>query len=263
MGARQEDLRAALFAPDVVDIGADAVAVAHGFARDHLVAADDAFSAAEIDDHIAVFDPLDGAIDDFADAILELVELPVTLGFANLLDDHLLGGLRGDTAEIHRRQRIGDEVAELGVGVAVPRKFQRNLRAVVLGLLDNLQEALQADFAGLGIDVGADVGFRTIAGARRLLDGVGHGGQHDFAVDDLFACHSICNLQKLKPVCTHCHCRSSPSVERFAAFRRRSFGYSLLSSFWLAACDLASLSARNASRIRSSVRISFASERAL
>src|SRR5690606_25402826 len=93
MGTRQEDPRAALFAPDVIDIGADAVAVAHGLARDHLVAADDAFPTAEIDDHIAVLDPLDGAVDDFADAILELVELPVTLGFANLLDDHLLGGL--------------------------------------------------------------------------------------------------------------------------------------------------------------------------
>src|SRR3546814_8622918 len=171
MWAGEEERRAALLGPAVVSRGGDAVAVAHGFARDHLVAADDAFAAPEIDDHIAVLDPLDRAVDDFADAILELVELAVALGFTNLLDDHLLGGLCGDAAEIHRRQRIGDEVAELGVGVAVSRKFQRNLRDVVLGLLDTLQQALPATFAGLGIAVGADVGFRTIAGARRLLDG--------------------------------------------------------------------------------------------
>jgi hypothetical protein len=59
MGARQEDLRAALLAAHVVDIGADAVAVAEGLARDQFVAADDALAAAEIDDDVAVFDALD------------------------------------------------------------------------------------------------------------------------------------------------------------------------------------------------------------
>ncbi len=149
MRARQEDLRAALFAANVVDEGADAVAVAHVFARDHLVAADDAFATAEIDDDVAVFDALDGAVDDLADAILEFVELAVTLGFANLLHDDLLGRLGGDTAEIHRRQRVGDEVAELGVRVAVAGQFKRDLGGIVFRLLDHFQQTLQADFAGL------------------------------------------------------------------------------------------------------------------
>jgi hypothetical protein len=70
MGARQEDLRAALLAADVIDIGADAVAITEGFARNGLVTADDALSAAEINDDIAIFDALDGAVDDLADAIL-------------------------------------------------------------------------------------------------------------------------------------------------------------------------------------------------
>ena len=46
-------------AAHVVDIGADAVAGAEDLARDHLVAAHDAFAAAEIDDDVAVFDALD------------------------------------------------------------------------------------------------------------------------------------------------------------------------------------------------------------
>ena len=41
MRARQENLRAARLAAHVIDIGADAVAGAEVFARDHLVAADD------------------------------------------------------------------------------------------------------------------------------------------------------------------------------------------------------------------------------
>ena len=37
----------------------------------------------------------------------------LALVFAHALHDHLLGGLRGDAAEIDRRQRIDDELAEL------------------------------------------------------------------------------------------------------------------------------------------------------
>jgi hypothetical protein len=124
MGARQEDLRAALLAADVIDIGADAVAITEGFARDRLVTADDRLSAAEIDDDIAVFDALDGAVDDLADAILEFVKLAVALGFAHFLHDHLLGRLGGDTAKVERRQRVGDKIAELGIRVAVAGQRQ-------------------------------------------------------------------------------------------------------------------------------------------
>ena len=175
MGARQEDLRPALLAADVVDIGADAVAVAEGLARDQLVAAHDAFAAAEVDDDVAVLDALDLAVDDLADAVLVLVVLAVALGLAHLLDDDLLGRLGGDAAEIHRRQRLGDEVADLG-GRIPARARPRRVISVgrVLDLLDHLEQALQPDLAGLGVDLGADVGLRAVARARRLLDRVLH-----------------------------------------------------------------------------------------
>src|SRR5262249_53188611 len=111
MGAGEEDLRAAGLATHVENIGADAVAVAEDFARQHLVAADDGFATAEIDDHAAVFDALDDAVDDVADAILEFLILPVALGLAHLLHDDLLGRLRGDAAVLERRQGIGNSVA--------------------------------------------------------------------------------------------------------------------------------------------------------
>src|SRR5690606_32737915 len=80
MRARQEDLRPARLAAYIVEIGADAVAGAEGLARDQLVAAHDGFAAAEVDDDVAVFGALDGAVDDLADAILVLLVLPVALG---------------------------------------------------------------------------------------------------------------------------------------------------------------------------------------
>ena len=45
--------------------------------------------------------------------------LPVALGLAHLLHDHLLGRLRGDAAVFERRQRVGDGVADLRGGIAL------------------------------------------------------------------------------------------------------------------------------------------------
>ena len=117
MGARQENLRPAHFLAHIVDIGAHALALAEAFARQQLVAAQDRLGAAEIDDDIAEFDALDEAVDDLADAVLELVVLALALGVAHILHDHLLRGLRRDAAEIDRRQRIGEEIADFGLGI--------------------------------------------------------------------------------------------------------------------------------------------------
>ncbi len=107
---RQENLRAARFAADAGDQRADAVTGLQHFARDLLVAADNAFGLAQIDDDMAEFGALDEAGDDLPGAVLEFFILAVTLGIADLLDDDLLGSLRGDAAEFDRRQRIDDEI---------------------------------------------------------------------------------------------------------------------------------------------------------
>ena len=140
-GAGEEYLRAARLAADVVDVGADAIAVANVLARDHLVAANDALGTAEIDDDVAVLDALDGAVDDLADAILVLAVVALALGLAHLLHDDLLGVLRGDATEIQRRQRLGDEIAYLGVGVAPLCVCQGDLRRIVFDRVDHRQDA--------------------------------------------------------------------------------------------------------------------------
>src|SRR5262252_9505750 len=127
MGAREEDLRTTRLAADVENIGTDAVAVAEDLARQHLVAADDGLATAEIDDHAAIFDALDDAVDDVADAVLEFLILPVALGLAYLLHDHLLGRLRGNAAIFQRRQGVGDGVADLRAGIGAAGVVQRDL----------------------------------------------------------------------------------------------------------------------------------------
>src|SRR5689334_1771327 len=103
MRTREENLRAAWFAPHIVNIGANAVAVAEHLARQQFVAPYDGLAAAEIGHHVAVFDTLDDAVDDVADAVLVLGILPVALGLAHFLHDDLLGRLRGDAAIFERR----------------------------------------------------------------------------------------------------------------------------------------------------------------
>jgi hypothetical protein len=53
--------------------------------------------------------------------------LPVALGLAHFLHDHLFCRLGGDASIFERRQRIGDRVADLRGRMAFARLFQRNL----------------------------------------------------------------------------------------------------------------------------------------
>src|SRR5437660_9932058 len=82
----QADLRSAGFTADRHDQRADAVADAHHFARDLLVAADDALGAAQVDDDVAELDTLDDASDDLVHAVLEFLILALALGIADLLE---------------------------------------------------------------------------------------------------------------------------------------------------------------------------------
>jgi hypothetical protein len=185
MGARQEDLRAARLRTDVVDIGAHPVLVAERLARLHLVPAQDRLGAAEIDQHVAVLDALDLADHDLADAVLVLAVLALALGLAHLLHDHLLGALRGDAAEVDRRQRLQDVVADLRRGIALARVLERDLRGRVGDLLGDLEVAIQPDVAGLAIDFGDDLVLLSVLAAGRGLDRLFHRDDHVLDADAL------------------------------------------------------------------------------
>jgi len=124
MGARQKDLRSAGLAAHVEDIGADAVAVAEDFARQHFVAAHDGFAAAEIDDHAAIFDALDDAVDDIANAVLEFLILAGRVRPRAPSARSPVWRLGGDAAIFQRRQGVGDGVADLRAGIGALRVDQ-------------------------------------------------------------------------------------------------------------------------------------------
>ncbi len=200
MGARQEDLRTAQLLAHVVDIGAHPVAGAEALARQQLVAPEDRLGAAEVDGDIAELDALDEAVHDLADSALVLVELPGALGLAHLLHDHLLGGLRGDPAEIDRRQRIDEELADLRIGLDPTGLVERQLRCFVLDCLDHLAVAGELDVAAHPVDRGANVVLMPVFGATGLLDRHLHGFQDLVALDSLLAGDRVGHLQELESV---------------------------------------------------------------
>ena len=224
MRARQEDLGSALFAAHVVDVGAHAVAGAEGFARQRLVATDDAFATTQVDNDVAVFDALHCAVDDLADAVLVFGIHAVALGIAHLLHDHLLGVLRGDAAELDGRQRLGDLVADVGGRIAALRIDEADLGRFVLDFFDHEEQTLEAGLAGARVDLGDDLVLGTIAGLGGLLDRLFHRMQHDRLVDRLLARHGVRDLQQLQAVSAHAiisHCRLRSSLAKSCLRRSR------------------------------------------
>src|SRR5690606_13465497 len=74
VGTREENLRTTLFTTNVINISADAIAVAEHFAWDQFIATDDGFAATKVDDDVAIFNALNRTVDDFANTTLEFFE---------------------------------------------------------------------------------------------------------------------------------------------------------------------------------------------
>ena len=199
MGPGQEDLRAARLLAHVDDVGAHPVAGVEVLAGDGFVAAEQPFRPVHVDDHVAVFDPFHQAVDHLADAVLEFLVVSLAFGFPHLLDDHLLGRLRRDAAEVDGRQGVDQEVAELRVRLALAGRLQVHLGDLAFHLVGDLQVAGEGDFPRLAVDEGADVVLVAVFGAPRLLDGLFHGLQDLVLVYALVAGDGFRHLQQLRP----------------------------------------------------------------
>ena len=125
---------------------------AAAIARNGLVAPDNALRTAQIDRDITEIGPLDDTVHDFGDAILVFLVLALALGFTHFLHDHLLGGLRGDTAEINRGQRIDDKIANRSAFLHSLRLLRRYLSNLVLNFVDHFEIPGKLDVAALAVD---------------------------------------------------------------------------------------------------------------
>src|SRR5215217_7253106 len=104
VAAGDDDARPARGGGDLLDDGLDPLRVVVALAVHLLGLGQQRLDAlAQLHERVARVRLLDDAGDQLADAVPVFLEHHVALGLANALQDHLLGGLRGDAAEVVRR----------------------------------------------------------------------------------------------------------------------------------------------------------------
>src|SRR4030095_9565671 len=94
VGAREHDLRPLGAAIDALDHRPDAVGRRVALGARLFLPRQLRLDAADLQDDVAVLEPLHGPVHDLADPLAVLGGDVFALGFADLLEDHLLGGLR-------------------------------------------------------------------------------------------------------------------------------------------------------------------------
>ena len=158
MGPAEDDLDPLADLANVEDDGADALVGMITLAGNLLAARQDAVGLAQVDDDRAPLEPLHRAGDEVAALILELIKETVALGFANLLDDHLLGGLGRDPPEfgrVHLDPVLGcingagipiDVNLDIGrIRIMLPRRRgQRRLNPIEQDILGDILVAVNA-----------------------------------------------------------------------------------------------------------------------
>ena len=168
------------------DDGADAVADGVVLRARLFLARQLRLDAAQLHDDVAVLEPLDDAADDFADPVAVLGVDVVALGLADLLEDHLLGGLRGDAPEVLGRARELDLHVDFRfLAVELLRFGQRDLVRRIGDFVDDPLHRAELDLPGLGVELRPQR-LVLVALARGRLDGVLHGADDDFRLDALF-----------------------------------------------------------------------------
>ncbi len=196
-------MRPAVFAPHVVDIGADAVSKLVVLTRQGLVAPDDRLGPAQVDHDVAILGAFHDATHNLAHAIFIFFVLPLALGLAHLLHDDLLGVLRRNTAKVERWQWLCDEITHLCLGVTLFCVLEADFGCVERHFLHDFQKPRQLYLTGACIDLRADLIFASVAGFGRFLDRVFHRRKHERAVDRLFARDRIRDLQEFQAVCAN------------------------------------------------------------
>src|SRR5262245_9877374 len=192
-GAREHELRAAQAAIDAQQVRAHAVADPQVLLRDHLVARQHRFHPARLDDRVAALHPLDRAVHELVAATEEVLQDLLALGVADLLQDHLLRGLRADAAELDRLERLLDVILDLHVAVLGLCFGQRDLLRGNLDRVvsDHLPAPERFVLAGVAVDRDAHVDVLGEALLGRRADRLLERAEHRVLVDVLLARQGI------------------------------------------------------------------------
>ena len=148
--AGKDDLRSLGLAEHVQHVRLDPVTGAVRLARNLLANGQHRFGAAQVHDDVSALETADDAGDDFALAVLVVVEDDFAFGVAGALDDHLLGRLRGDAPE---GAAVGLQLEDVAV-LLVLRLGGLGVFVEVEDLEDQLVAGFHFHVLGLGLGQG-------------------------------------------------------------------------------------------------------------
>ena len=192
VAAGDDDRRTLRRGRDLLDHGLDALGVVVALALDLLGLGQQRLDAfAQLHERVAGVGLLHDAGDQLADPVAVLLVHHVALGLADALQDHLLGGLRGDAAEVVGRDvLLVDLVAVFGELLRVDFRFLGFAHLARLGvdggfLVDRLDDQVRlqalgddqfddAEVGGLAIHFHAGVlgraGLLLVGGQQGVLE---------------------------------------------------------------------------------------------
>ena len=154
------------------------------------------FGLSQFDDDVAVLEALHDAVHDLADVLVVFGVNALAFGFADLLEDDLLGRLRGDAAQAHRGFQEFDFLVHLGIGLGFASFIEGDFTHGIGDFLDDLADREHVDFTSLRIDSSAElfVGLEVFAGCDddRVLNRV----DHDLRIDAFFPADLVDRLKK-------------------------------------------------------------------
>ena len=104
-------------------------------------------------------------MDDFPLPVLVLIVDHLPLGVADLLDDHLLRGLRGNAAEAGRVELHTDLVTNLHFGIVRAPLLQADFTRPARRPFDHALELEQLDFARVLVELGFDLALLPVPAA--------------------------------------------------------------------------------------------------
>ena len=116
------------------------------------------FGVSEVHDEIPTVHTLYDAVDDLALAIDKALIDRFALGVLHLLDDHLLGGLGGNTAESGGIHLQAQTVTEFTIVIELTPLFEGNLNIGVHHIGHHLFELKHLNFTGFFVILNLDVG---------------------------------------------------------------------------------------------------------
>ncbi len=154
------------------------------------------FRSPEVHNNVGALDALHRAVDQFADPLAVLRVDGVTLGFADFLENDLLGRLRGDPAEHVRGLGNLDLAVQVHLRIEFTPLFQADFMVGVLNLLHHLLARDHPHGPRFLVEVRFELFGRLVVFPSRHKDGIFYGLDDHLRVNALLAAHLIDGLVK-------------------------------------------------------------------